>query len=483
MKISVIGVGPGLGDYLLPIAKNAIRDADCLIGAKRHLDTFNISGKKQIIIEGHIDKIIPYLKKNKNKEKIAVLVSGDPGIFSLLEKIRQHLKLNEFSVIPGISSLQLAFAKIGESWIDAKIISLHGRVIQNLARQIRFEDKVFLFTDQNFPPQKIARDLLGNRIENRRAVILENLSYPNERIIDTDLKRLSTMKSFGLCVMIIKKYAKKIKKGKLYGLGIGPGDPGLVTIKAQEILNRVDTIFVPKSNDDGESLAQSIIKDITKKDKNYVELTFPMTKDSRLLNKYWKDAAKKVEKLVSQGKETAFVTIGDPFIYSTYIYLLKMLRKNHPNVEIETVPGISAFNAAASRINSSLVEGNQKLAVIPVTEGLEGIQESLEEFDTVVLMKVGSKLNKIISLLRKLNLLRSATLISRVGHKDEKIIYDLGALRDKKAGYLSIIIVKKSTFSKDGRVLPAEPPRPCSTKRYVSGSARGQGSSSRPSPA
>ncbi len=107
------------------------------------------------------------------------------------------------------------------------------------------------------------------------------------------------------------------------------------------------------------------------------------------------------------------------------------------------MPGISAFNAASSRVGLPLVKGNEKFAVIPVTRDLAGIEEALEQFDTVVLMKVGSKIRKIVFLLKKLGLIRNAVLISRVGHKDEKRIYDLASLRNKKAGYLSVILVRK----------------------------------------
>jgi len=102
--------------------------------------------------------------------------------------------------------LQIAFSKIGESWQDAKIISLHGRPVNNLSEEIKAHPKVFLFTDAAFPPQEIAEYLLKEAVENRRAVVLENLTYLNERIIDTDLVNLSKMRGFGLCVMIIRRF-------------------------------------------------------------------------------------------------------------------------------------------------------------------------------------------------------------------------------------------------------------------------------------
>lgn len=442
MKVYIIGIGPGSEDYLLPAARRQIERADCLIGARRLVSLFRRLAKEEVLIEGHFDEAVSYIKKHKDKKRIAVLVSGDPGMYSLLDKVSEVLKKEEYVVIPGISTVQLAFARLGEGWHDAKIISLHGRKIDNLAGEVKCAAKVFLLTAPDFPPDKIARRLLDEGLENRRAVVLENLSYPNERIVDTDLKRLSKMKGFGLCAMIIESQKDRAAKPKLYGIGIGPGDPKLLTLRAIEVLNEVDTIFTPKGNEDGESFARSIIEAVSPRPKDFVELTFPMTKDKNILNRYWTLAANRIAKEVKKGNQAAFVTIGDPFIYSTYIYLLKTLERDFPEIDVETVPGISAFNAAASKVGLPLVKGDERLVILPVTKNLDGLREALKNFDTVVLMKVGSKLERVVRLLKELRLIKKAVLVSRVGHKDEKIIHNLASLKNKKAGYLSIIIVR-----------------------------------------
>ncbi len=231
--------------------------------------------------------------------------------------------------------------------------------------------------------------------------------------------------------------------GKLYGIGIGPGDPKLLTLRAQQILDEVDMIFSPKGSEEGTSMARSIIEATTSKPKEFVDLTFPMTRDEGMLKTYWQKAAEKVAQAVSRGKQVAFVTIGDPFIYSTYIYLLQALRQNVPHMEVETIPGISAFNAAASRAEVSRVEGDERLAILPVPRDLRGLREAFEQFDAVVLMKVGSKLDKIVALLKELDLLKSSVLVSRVGCPEEKIVWDFHSLeKEERGGYLSVIIVK-----------------------------------------
>lgn len=231
--------------------------------------------------------------------------------------------------------------------------------------------------------------------------------------------------------------------GRLYGIGIGPGDPKLLTLKAKEILDRVDLVFCPKGDEGSTSWARSIVQSTTAAPKKFVELTFPMTRDKEVLRAYWQKAAERIAAEMAKGKEGAFITLGDPFIYSTYIYLLKTLRRDFPHIEVETIPGITAFNAAAARAQVPLVQGEERLAVLPVTKTLKGLREAFAVFDTVILMKVGSKLDRVIPLLKELNLLKSSVLISRLGHPEERIISDLSSLKgDNREGYLSVIIVK-----------------------------------------
>lgn len=204
-KIYIIGIGPGTEDYLLPIARKEIERADCLIGAPRLLDLFAKLKKEQIPLIGRFQEIIPYIKEKREQKKIAVLVSGDPGLYSFSGQLVQAFNKEEYVIIPGVSAVQLAFARIGESWQDAAIISLHGRKNRGWAAEVKARAKIFLFTGANFPPEKIAAYLLAAGIGNRRVIVLENLADENERIVDTSLKNLSGMEGFGLCVMIIKK--------------------------------------------------------------------------------------------------------------------------------------------------------------------------------------------------------------------------------------------------------------------------------------
>ena len=204
-KVYIIGIGSGTEDYLLPVARKEIESSDCLVGGRRALRLFQPLHKEEKLLEGNFDQVIPFLLIEREKKKIAVLVSGDPGLYSFLGTISQVMRKEDYVVIPGVSTVQIAFARIGERWEDATLLSLHGRKMDDLAASVDRSMKTFLFTDPGFHPEKIAAYLLEKGVENRRAVVMENLTYPDERIIDTDLNSLSGMEGFGLCVMIIKK--------------------------------------------------------------------------------------------------------------------------------------------------------------------------------------------------------------------------------------------------------------------------------------
>ncbi len=240
---------------------------------------------------------------------------------------------------------------------------------------------------------------------------------------------------------------KKIT-GRLYGVGIGPGDPKLLTIRAREILNTVDTIFVPRAKDDGKSYARSIVQAAAPKSKNFVELTFPMTTDQKKLKSHWLGAARRIAIELKRKRTAAFVTIGDPLIYSTFIYLSEALRDNFPGIIVEIIPGITSFNAAAASCGLPLLKGNEKLAILPVTNGLKDLRSTLKIFDTVILMKIGSKLDKVILLLKKTGLIKNSILVSHAGQANEIVVRDLSSLKDKKLGYLSVIIVKRKMDNK-----------------------------------
>ncbi|ADQ15613.1 precorrin-6y C5,15-methyltransferase (decarboxylating) subunit CbiE [Halanaerobium hydrogeniformans] len=210
-KIYVLGIGPGHRDYLTKKAEKIAEAADVLIGGKRALKLFNDPEQQKIKISSELNKIKKYILENYQNKSIAVLVSGDPGLYSLLNYLKRELGSEILEVIAGISSLQIAAAKIKLSWNDLQISSLHGspenkEIVLGL---IRDNPKVGLFTDNRFPPSEIAKYLLEMGIKQKQVYVFENLSYADEKITAGSLKEISQKSFSKLTVMIILDNTEK----------------------------------------------------------------------------------------------------------------------------------------------------------------------------------------------------------------------------------------------------------------------------------
>jgi len=235
-----------------------------------------------------------------------------------------------------------------------------------------------------------------------------------------------------------------MKTGTLYGIGVGPGDPELVTVKAARILSSCGHVFVPKARIKAESVALTIARRYISKNARIHELTFPMTKDSSELTRRWKDNGREVASILSSGEDAAFLTLGDLFLYSTYIYLLKELKKLMPQAEIVSVPGVTAFSLASALTAFPVGEGSEPIMVIPaaVTD-INVIREALKKPGTVILMKIDKRLPEIINIMEETGVIERAVMVSRAGMEDQRIATDLRALRncEPQTGYLSIILI------------------------------------------
>ncbi len=231
---------------------------------------------------------------------------------------------------------------------------------------------------------------------------------------------------------------------KIYAVGVGPGDPELLTRKAERILRGVNTILAPVSNPAEASVALETIREfIDEKRQEVIVHQFPMTSDMARLLPAWQEAAVLIAGHAAAGRDVAFITIGDPLFYSTFIYLLRILREQWPQLPIEIVPGVSSINASAARAGIPLVESEEKMAVIPATAGIEQIASALARFETVVLLKVKPLYADILELLRRTGREQSTVFVERVGSAREKIITDFAEISDHTPDYLSLLIVKQ----------------------------------------
>lgn len=203
-KVYILGVGPGHRDYLLKITEDTIARSDVLIGGKRALKMFTDLDKKKIRITADLKRVKDYILENYQKKQISVIVSGDPGLYSLMNYLKRELGKELLEVIPGISSLQLASARIQLKWDDMEISSLHGKNHRDkVLKIIKEHEKVGIFTDNVFPPDQIAAFLLEQGVNNKRVVVFENLSYPDERIISGNISEIQEYNFSSLTVMVI----------------------------------------------------------------------------------------------------------------------------------------------------------------------------------------------------------------------------------------------------------------------------------------
>ncbi|MDO5707248.1 MAG: precorrin-2 C(20)-methyltransferase [Andreesenia angusta] len=214
---------------------------------------------------------------------------------------------------------------------------------------------------------------------------------------------------------------------RFYGIGVGPGDPELLTLKAIRILKEAEYLFIPKSKDN--SMAKNIVSEYIK-DREIIELEFPMGEDNS--NRY-REAAKDIEEKLLKGN-AAFITLGDPMTYSTYIYLYRELKTL--GIKVETIPGINAYSASASRLNIPLAIKSES---IYITDSIPP-KAVLDEVETVCIFKCNRRKKEIIEILREKKF--KFYLIKRVSHIDEEIISDIDEML-KIDDYMSIIIGRK----------------------------------------
>ena len=224
--------------------------------------------------------------------------------------------------------------------------------------------------------------------------------------------------------------------GTLYGVGIGPGDPKLMTFRAAELIRDNEIIALPGEKAEETVAYQIAVQTVEElKQKTFLELPMPMTKDRELLEKSHEEAADRVEECLQKGQNVVFLTLGDPTVYSTGIYIYKRLKKMGYQGEIFS--GIPSFCAAAARLEISLVENRQELHVLPVSYGIE---EKLKLPGTKVLMKTGKKMAKVKAVLKEEG--QQAKMVMNCGMDGEKI-YKCTEEIPEDAGYFSIVIAKE----------------------------------------
>jgi len=233
------------------------------------------------------------------------------------------------------------------------------------------------------------------------------------------------------------------ERGVLYGLGVGPGDPELLTLKAARILNSVDIVYAAASTKNSYSLAVGIarphIPDLTPVEM----LHFPMSKDIEEKEAAWRSHAERLIGDVRDGKRVAFITLGDSMTYSTYGYVLKMIKRIAPEAPVISVPGITSYQAAAASLNDPLVEGEESMLLLSGAQGGDHLRAMATKPDTVVFLKAYRNTGDIIDALEESGRIEGSAGVSRCSLPEEEITHDIREFADRKPAYWTLIVSKK----------------------------------------
>ncbi len=190
---------------------------------------------------------------------------------------------------------------------------------------------------------------------------------------------------------------------ELIAVGCGPGDPDLLTVKAVKAIKNADIIMCPTSKEGKPSIALAVVSPIIDKTQNQeiINLVFPMTKDRDILESTWEKNSKILAEHVLSGKNVVYLTVGDPYLYSTWIYLHRELERKYPEIKIIVIPGIVSMFTFASKVGISLAEGAEKVSVIPSCYDLSKVKEIAKNSDTMVFLKDGRYFDQVIELLKE----------------------------------------------------------------------------------
>jgi sirohydrochlorin cobaltochelatase len=227
---------------------------------------------------------------------------------------------------------------------------------------------------------------------------------------------------------------------KFVGIGVGPGDPDLLTVKAVEQFKTLDILLVPESKKNAKSEAHQIVSKYLPEDLEIVGRHFPMILDKEEMMAQVKEIALEVIEWVKAGKTVGFVTLGDPMLYSTYIYLLKFIAEG---VAVETIPGISSYTAIASGLSRPLVEGDDPLMIYPCTADMGELKRVLENHESIVLMKVYKSFETVVQLMTELNLMDKAVAVSNFGKPEQVVHENLSETDPNEVSYFTTILINK----------------------------------------
>lgn len=229
--------------------------------------------------------------------------------------------------------------------------------------------------------------------------------------------------------------------GTFYGVGLGPGAPDLLTLRAARLLATVPVVVYPACKPGASSYAWRIAAEHIPEGTRRLAQVFPMSRDWASLIPVWTANAVEIAQEIEQGHDVAFLTEGDPMLFSTFLHVLELLREHNPDIPVSIVPGVTSLSGSAALTGIPLGQGDQRVAIIPATWHEDALRDALRTWDVVVLMKVARVLPRVIDTLRETGRYEHAALVSRGTAAQQIVTRDLEKFRDRRLNYLSTVIV------------------------------------------
>lgn len=232
-----------------------------------------------------------------------------------------------------------------------------------------------------------------------------------------------------------------VRQARLVGVGVGPGDPDLLTVKAVRSVQAADLIFAPTRRAGGRSMALDVVAEYVDSKRQRVEIVpFPDTRTGES----WDGAAQRILAALGEDRRGVFLTEGDPMLFGSFGRLMAALRSRRPALLIEIVPGVTSVTAAAAAAGLELTDYNGRLAIVPATASLAEVDDALQHFDCIVILKVGAVLGEVLRLLDRHNLLDQAVYVQRCGWSDQRIERDARKLlAEPPRDYFALLIVRR----------------------------------------
>ena len=439
-NLSIVGTGPSDTGYIFPLAYEEIRSADIIAGAAKIINRFAFLNKETIRYDLDFENWINEIKQKIKIKKVVVIVSGDPGFYSIAKKIIKFFKPDIPKIMPGISSIQLACAMAGRDWNNLKTLSLHGRET-DICEILKNREEFFLLIDRNFDSINICKCLTVLNQSERIINIFSDLGSPDNKFFKIYAKELMDKVLSPNSILLFEKFDPGEKK--FFGIGVGIGGFDMLTLKAVKALKNVDKIYAPKSKISQDSMAFKSVKSFLENDPEIVELEFNMSRNEDCKSDYYSKLSETIAAEIKKGVKVAFITIGDPLIYSTYNYLLKNLKGKINSEFIETIPGINSYTYAMSYKNETIIEGDEKMAVLPCNGDITNYHRFLEDFETIIFMKIGKKLKEIIQLIEESGRKNEALFFKNMGCDNEVMGISLDEIDINENGYFSTIVVRR----------------------------------------